>query len=277
MKARYDTLGYKEFHDTITDINLISNENKRSNKGDAALDMLAVGLRDAGIIGLLKYKSGSDNFEFQAKITLGLDEGRVLVCYDKLFSFEDKLLFGFSKVGHMEVWDIQNKEQISKVTLSYKALEMVDQNDVNNTTNEEELSEVNDEQINVDMQIEQPETKNTTTNKLSSLFSVFRNMFQGHSEENNGPPLPNSQEESKKLGESVKSEEIREGSMEIENKAEEPTKQYTEPSYKYSEIEKNLEINKHLGFNNNVSFAVLPAINKTSVSHQNPLQDREII
>jgi hypothetical protein len=96
-------------------------------------------------------------------------------------------------------------------------------------------------------------------------------MFQGHSEENNGPPLPNSQEESKKLGESIKSEEIREGSMEIENKAKEPTKQYTEPSYKYSEIEKNLEINKHLGFNNNVSFAVLPAINKTSVSHQNPL------
>ena len=92
--SEYHTAGTKEFYDTITDCCLINckssiEEVDLDNQPNQDYDMLAIGLRDSGVIALVKYDPLVENFEIMAKIRLDLDRGKIVTPYNKLFSYKN--------------------------------------------------------------------------------------------------------------------------------------------------------------------------------------------
>ena len=171
LKAKYTTVGTKEFFDTITDSCLIENtpsvdsiEDENSNDWD----LIALGLRDSGVIALVQFNPIVEDFEILQKIRLDLDEGKIVTPYHKLFAYKNKLLFGFAQVGCMKVWNIEDLENISEVELTYRQIEI--------------LSGVLGDDHNNDSQNEE-KIGSHIKNRLKNLFSGLGGFFGSNTNE----------------------------------------------------------------------------------------------
>jgi hypothetical protein len=146
-----------------------------------SLDMLAAGLRDSGTIVIVKFDELSEKFETVSRIKLDLDQGKILCAYDKLFSYEDKLLFGFGKIGSMKVWKIEDLDNVHEADLTYRQIQISKEGCVVNIQPEPEpnMSETETETEGEVAAETEEEESNSNLPRFSSLKNFFSRFSGG--------------------------------------------------------------------------------------------------
>lgn len=236
-------------------------------------DMLAVSLRDSGIIALVKYSGLIDDFEIQGKIKIDLEPGRNLAPFNKLFCYKNQLLFGFAQCGKMRLWDIKNIENIKEITLDvklaqqilvephFKGFKVINQESFSSKDSKEDKKGGHAKKIfnglkGIMENITFGFLKKVSRNSLSESVSPDKSEEQTYDDqmelESDSQSTPS--ESQSTLNESKKDEPLKESDLSQKEPQDNP-----HPQVKILHDKKEeLELDEYLAFNTAISFHVLP-------------------
>mgnify|MGYP000600226202 CR=1 FL=1 len=120
----FKKLGTFELFDNITDACLLdSHRNNQLIDQESQLlcmDKVAIGLESSLIIAIVQYNQIIEDFQIVSRIRLDLDMPKILAPYDRLFSYNDELLFGFPRIGGFKIWKFDENVEPKEVELTYK-------------------------------------------------------------------------------------------------------------------------------------------------------------
>ena len=89
-----------------------------------ASDKLAIGLEQSMIIAIVQYCQITESFSIVARVRFEQDQAKILAPYDRLFSYQDKLLLGFPRVGGFKIWRLGENQYPEEVELVYKQVKV---------------------------------------------------------------------------------------------------------------------------------------------------------
>lgn len=72
----------------------------------------------------MQYSQITEDFEIISRVRFDLGIAKIIAPYDRLFSFQDKLLLGFPRVGGFKIWKTDLDSDPQEVELVYKQIEI---------------------------------------------------------------------------------------------------------------------------------------------------------